>query len=884
MLIKLYIFDDIIVWSKDNIILLKQNIILNINNNNSNELLKNILELSNSKNYNSILVIKNGMYYCQDLINKLKNININKNFNILKLNESSNNINKKQSIDNLNTFILNLKNKFNNNIYSWIKPLFSTKSYSKDYNYLIKQYFTNNLLNIKKEHKFYTDNVYILYSTKEEYIRFKNYIKLSNFKINYTMFKSLKLDQYKYFKNKLFERDINKYTEWYNTFSKELLLNENQKSHIYSIIQIIEDAVLKNYNSITILEYDILFHKNLNNLITKYYNLIKKNDIIYLGSSQRYWINPIDNSYIDYKNNNYYKSNHSMGTFGIILKSNIFDIYINLLKKFILPSDVCLSILSKYSKSIVCFPNLVICDISKSTIKNDRNMNLTFQRFKWNIEDYKISLLNHFYDKIYVINLEKDKEKRRNILEQFNKYNIIFQFHKGIDGTNIKDSKLKNKKAYSYILKMINIFTDAKNNNYKNTLICDDDCLFIKDFENEINILKQINFNDFFIIKIGNTQHVWNNIDIKLAKENKYYYVPEYTDGSFAVGYNYKIFDDIINESNKFKTTFDSGTLREIYKKYPKKCISLYPNLIIADVSKSSISSDRNLIDIATKLKWNLNNYIYSKYLTIKVTIIITIYNKKKTIIESIKSIINQTYNNIELILVDDCSTDTSYDIVQEFIKKNNNYIPIKLLKTLKNSGCYVARNLAIKESSGDFISFQDGDDISLTTRIEKQLLDIINKKVDISFCGIYRLNDYYLKYSNNDNDILNLIDKEYNNQKWKFKTKLGIVTSIINKNIFNDFGLYREDKYHSSDLEFIERVFCLKYDINPYEINHIHNSISNNELGDFSYYSNELLYVCDKMNDNNISNIYKNEEKKQYEIEWKKNIFEKQNENIVTL
>ena len=78
MLIKLYIFDDIIVWSKDNIILLKQNIILNINNNNSNELLKNILELSNSKNYNSILVIKNGMYYCQDLINKLKNININK--------------------------------------------------------------------------------------------------------------------------------------------------------------------------------------------------------------------------------------------------------------------------------------------------------------------------------------------------------------------------------------------------------------------------------------------------------------------------------------------------------------------------------------------------------------------------------------------------------------------------------------------------------------------------------------------------------------------------------------------------------------------------------------------------------------------------------------
>ena len=76
----------------------------------------------------------------------------------------------------------------------------------------------------------------------------------------------------------------------------------------------------------------------------------------------------------------------------------------------------------------------------------------------------------------------------------------------------------------------------------------------------------------------------------------------------------------------------------------------------------------------------------------------------------------------------------------------------------------------------------------------------------------------------------------------------------------------------------------CLKYNINPYEINHIHNCITNNELTGFCYYSNELLYICDKMNNNNISNIYKNEEKKQYEIKWKKDIFEKQNEKIIIL
>ena len=112
-------------------------------------------------------------------------------------------------------------------------------------------------------------------------------------------------------------------------------------------------------------------------------------------------------------------------------------------------------------------------------------------------------------------------------------------------------------------------------------------------------------------------------------------------------------------------------------------------------------------------------------------------------------------------------------------------------------------------------------DDISLSTRLEKQVFQMIDKNVDIIFCGIYRLNDTFLHYDS-DNNLLEIVNKEKNNDNWFFKVKLGIVTSLIKKELFEKYGYYREDYRHSSDLELIERIFCYKNNINPFRINHI--------------------------------------------------------------
>jgi hypothetical protein len=227
------------------------------------------------------------------------------------------------------------------------------------------------------------DNIYILYSNEDEKNRIILY--LNNYNI---IFKLVKSDSTFIQYNKTYINNdyyFNTYNKYYNNYK----LNKNQISHINSIKNILLDAKNNNYKNIMILEYDIYFHKNIKNLIIKYMNIIKNSDIIHLGSSQTFWFNPVDKTLIDFKSK-YYINNHSLGTFAIILKNNIFNIYIKYLLTYTLPSDIILTIISKKFNSVVLYPNIIICDIAKSTILQNRDPIKTFIKFKWNINNYLV--------------------------------------------------------------------------------------------------------------------------------------------------------------------------------------------------------------------------------------------------------------------------------------------------------------------------------------------------------------------------------------------------------------------------------------------------------------------------------------------------------------
>ncbi|WP_406685338.1 glycosyltransferase family 2 protein [Seonamhaeicola sp. MEBiC1930] len=112
-----------------------------------------------------------------------------------------------------------------------------------------------------------------------------------------------------------------------------------------------------------------------------------------------------------------------------------------------------------------------------------------------------------------------------------------------------------------------------------------------------------------------------------------------------------------------------------------------------------------------------------------KVSIITPTYNSERFIEDTIKSVINQTYKDWELIIIDDNSTDTTIEIVSRFSNRNSN---IRLIKNKKNSGAAFSRNKGIKEAKGDFIAFLDADDLWKPEKLEKQIsfMQINNCKV----------------------------------------------------------------------------------------------------------------------------------------------------------
>lgn len=116
------------------------------------------------------------------------------------------------------------------------------------------------------------------------------------------------------------------------------------------------------------------------------------------------------------------------------------------------------------------------------------------------------------------------------------------------------------------------------------------------------------------------------------------------------------------------------------------------------------------------------------------VSIIMPSYNSEKYIKDSIESVLSQSYNNWELIIIDDCSNDNTVNVIKSFNDKR-----IKLFINEKNSGAAISRNRALRESNGKWISFLDSDDVWMPNKLEEQLNFMVENNYSFSFTD-YRI------------------------------------------------------------------------------------------------------------------------------------------------
>lgn len=106
-----------------------------------------------------------------------------------------------------------------------------------------------------------------------------------------------------------------------------------------------------------------------------------------------------------------------------------------------------------------------------------------------------------------------------------------------------------------------------------------------------------------------------------------------------------------------------------------------------------------------------------------KVSVILPVYNSEAGISTAMESMLQQTWQNFELIIVDDCSTDGTVKVIKEYMEKDSR---IKLFSTERNSGPYVARNIGLTHASGEFVTVNDADDWSHSQKLEIQATHLI--------------------------------------------------------------------------------------------------------------------------------------------------------------
>ena len=121
-----------------------------------------------------------------------------------------------------------------------------------------------------------------------------------------------------------------------------------------------------------------------------------------------------------------------------------------------------------------------------------------------------------------------------------------------------------------------------------------------------------------------------------------------------------------------------------------------------------------------------------------QVSIITPVHNSEKFIAATIESVLAQTFSDWEMIIVDDCSTDKSSEIINEYVSKDSR---IRLIEFQENQGTGKARDVALQNAKSRFIAFLDSDDIWMPEKLEKQILFMTKNNYPISFTS-YKIID----------------------------------------------------------------------------------------------------------------------------------------------
>lgn len=215
-----------------------------------------------------------------------------------------------------------------------------------------------------------------------------------------------------------------------------------------------------------------------------------------------------------------------------------------------------------------------------------------------------------------------------------------------------------------------------------------------------------------------------------------------------------------------------------------------------------------------------------------KISVLMSVYNDEKRVSKSIESILNQTFQDFEFLILDDCSTDNTYEICNYYAKKNQK---IKLMKNHQNLGLTKSLNLLISESNYELIARQDSDDESFKQRLEIQLK--IMEKHNLDACTTLATID---EVKGTRPFLSHLFPKKL---IIKYKNPFIHGSLLIKKRVLKNVGMYDEKFKFAQDYKLMFDLIRLNHKLKIinqplYKLN-IKDNISTRNIKEQNYYAN---------------------------------------------
>jgi len=250
---------------------------------------------------------------------------------------------------------------------------------------------------------------------------------------------------------------------------------------------------------------------------------------------------------------------------------------------------------------------------------------------------------------------------------------------------------------------------------------------------------------------------------------------------------------------------------------------------------KYNIQLFDNIDKMVIQIMHDVKKKIEEKYSVINemVSVIIPNYNNQIFLKKTISKILDNTYKNIEIIIIDDKSTDNSINIIKSFENEK-----IKIFENKENSGTYYSRNRGILMSKGNYILIVDGDDYIDPTYIQN-MLDGLKNSGD----NIWGYGKHFERLHLNNN--LNVIRKK----------KGSFYNILFKRKLFNYLGFFQNSRY-GADAEYIFRARIYKYPIN------------------FDNYNNNIEYHANTIKNKNLTQIIDWSKRHQYITKAKKDVY----------